>query len=71
MSEAFLRSIPATPLREAFAATVREAIEEYYPLVFFPGADFSLGANTSDCPVIRADLGNGEIYNITITRVRS
>lgn len=58
-------------LRDAFAATVREAIAEYYPLVFFPRADISLGSNSSDCPLIRADLGNGEIYNITITRARS
>jgi hypothetical protein len=62
---------PSIPLNETFAQHVREGIAEMYPAVFFPGVDISLGSNTSKCPVIRADLGNGEIYNVTITRARS
>lgn len=57
-------------LRDAFAQNVREAIAEQYPAVFFPGIDVTLAATTSDCPLIRADLGNGEVYHVTITRAR-
>lgn len=57
-------------LREAFAKTVVEAIEEYYPRCFFPKRDVTLTATTSDCPVVRVDLGTGEVYNVTITRAR-
>jgi hypothetical protein len=57
-------------LRDDFARTVVESVEEYYPLCFFPKREVALGATTSDCPVIRVDLGNGEVYNVTITRAR-
>lgn len=57
-------------LRGNFAETVREAIAEYYPAVFFPGIEVTLATTTSDCPMIRADLGNGEVYHVTITRAR-
>lgn len=57
-------------LREGFAKTVVEAIEEYYPLRFFPKRTVELTATTSDCPMLRVDLGTGEIYNVTITRAR-
>ena len=62
--------IPSLPLRDCFAQHVCEGIAEMYPAKFFPGVDISLGVNTSDCPTIRADLGNGEVYNVTITRAR-
>lgn len=57
-------------LREHFAQQVREGVEEMYPAVFFPGREVTLTVTTSDCPMIRADLGNGEVYHITITRAR-
>lgn len=57
-------------LREVFAKTCVEAIEEYYPLCFFPKREVVLGATTSDCPVLRVDLGTGEVYHLTITRAR-
>lgn len=57
-------------LRDVFAKTVVESIEEYYPLCFFPKREVILGATTSDCPVLRVDLGTGEVYHVTITRAR-
>lgn len=59
--------MPLPDAREVFAVNVRDAISDHYP---WNGVDVALGANTSGCPTIRVDLGNGEVYNITITRAR-
>jgi hypothetical protein len=56
--------------RAVFALHVVEGVAEMYPATFFPDFNISIGANTSASPVIRVDLGNGEIYNVTITRAR-
>lgn len=56
---------PLPDAREVFAVNVKDAIADHYPW-----NDVALGANTSGCPTIHVDLGNGEIYNITITRAR-
>lgn len=53
--------------RRRFAESVRSAIADHYP---WNGVEVTLGWTTSDCPLIRADLGNGEVYHITITRAR-
>lgn len=39
-------------------------------LLRLPGAKISLRHTTSDCPIVRVDLGKGDVFNLTITRAR-
>lgn len=40
-------------------------------LLRLPGAKISIRHTTSDCPIVRIDLGKGDVFNLTITRARS
>jgi hypothetical protein len=40
-------------------------------LLRLPGAKISIRKTTSDCPIVRVDLGKGDVFNLTITRARS
>lgn len=40
-------------------------------LLRLPGAKLSIRKTTSDCPIVRVDLGDGDVFHLTITRARS